>query len=148
MLQKGHFASEKDYELKNSLHPPTTSLSTDRQSSNLTNQICSFSPVCRLARLCSAVLFIYLGDAWETRTTVIWFFFHRLYCLLYTILHKFSTEDTKITNKFIFFLSETILTKTIYRRKKGLMSCKNQSLQVASCASYSANDPVFRTTEI
>lgn len=55
-------------------------------------------------------------------------------------------ENTKIIN--IFFLSETILTKRIYRRKQGLMSSKNQSVQVAGCASCSANDSVFRPTEI
>lgn len=57
-------------------------------------------------------------------------------------------ENTKIINKFIFFLSKTILTKRIYRRKQGLMSCKNQGVQVAGCASCSANDSVFKPTEI
>lgn len=58
LLRKGHFASERASQLKIS----TTTLATGGQSSNLTNQICSFSPEYRLARLCSAILFIYLGD--------------------------------------------------------------------------------------
>lgn len=66
-MRKGHFASEKDSELKNSLLPPTTTLPTGGQPSNLTNQICRFSLECRLARLCSSILFIYLGDVTAPR---------------------------------------------------------------------------------